>query len=141
MTAADYRRAYSGPDWQARELLPPIRTVTSAPVLVPNGERVRVLGPGYHADNGGTLVSGGEMPPDFPPADAAALLLGLLDEFSFQSNGDRARAFANMLCPALKLGGFVRGNTPVDVREADEPQTAKPAPALCFATLPPERFN
>ena len=35
------------------------------------------------------------------------------------------RAFAAMITPALKMGGFIRGFIPVDVREADQPQTGK----------------
>ncbi len=110
---------------EARELLPAIRTVAAAPVIVPDGDGVKVLGPGYHAENGGTLIAGGELPPDMPPDEAAKLLIGTLDEFVFQCPGDKARAFAAMLTPALKMGGFIRGFIPVDVREADQPQTGK----------------
>ena len=110
---------------EARELLPFIRTVAAAPVIVPDGEGVRILGPGYHADNGGTLVAGGELPPDMSADEAAALLLATLDEFVFLCPGDKARAFAAMITPALKMGGFIRGFIPVDVREADQSQTGK----------------
>jgi len=110
---------------EARELLPAIRTVAAAPVIVPDGEGVKILGPGYHPDNGGTLVAGGELPLEIPADEAAALLLATLDEFVFQSPGDKARAFAALITPALKMGGFIRGFIPVDVREADQPQTGK----------------
>lgn len=110
---------------EAREVLPNIRTVAAAPVIVPDGDGVKVLGPGYHPENGGTLVAGGELPPELPPDEAAALLLATLDEFVFQCPGDKARAFAAIITPALKMGGFIRGFIPVDVREADQPQTGK----------------
>jgi hypothetical protein len=110
---------------EAQEFLPPIRTVTNAPVIVPDGDGVKILGPGYHRENGGTLVAGGETPPDMGTDAAAKLLLGLLNEFLFQCPGDKARAFAAMLTPALKIGGFIRGSTPVETREADQPQTGK----------------
>ncbi len=110
---------------EARELLPSIRTVAAAPVIVPDGDGVKVLGPGYHTENGGTLVVGGEIPPAKSADEATALLLATLDEFVFQCPGDRARAFAAMLTPALKMGGFIRGFIPVDVREADQSQTGK----------------
>ncbi len=110
---------------EAREVLPTIRTVAAAPVIVPDGDGVRVLGQGYHSENGGTLISGGEAPIDMSPDEAASMLLGTLDEFVFQCPGDRARAFAALLTPALKMGGFIRGFIPVDVREADQPQTGK----------------
>jgi hypothetical protein len=110
---------------EAREMLPTIRTVAAAPVIVPDGDGVKVLGPGYHVENGGTLVAGGEMPHEMSADEAAKLLLATLDEFIFQCPGDKARAFAAMLTPALKMGGFIRGFIPVDVREADQPQTGK----------------
>jgi hypothetical protein len=110
---------------EARELLPAIRTVAAAPVIVPDGDGVKVLGPGYRAENGGTLVIGGELPPEMPACEAAALLLATLDEFVFQCPGDKARAFAAMLTPALKMDCFIRGFIPVDVREANESQTGK----------------
>jgi hypothetical protein len=110
---------------EARETLPPICTVAAAPVIVPDGDRVKILGRGYHSDNGGTLISGGELPPEMSADKAAALLIASLDEFNFQCEGDKARAFAAMLTPALKMGGFIRGFIPVDVREADQPQTGK----------------
>jgi hypothetical protein len=110
---------------EAREVLPTIRTVAAAPVIVPDGDGVKVLGPAYHIENGGTLVVGGEIPPEMPADEAAKLLLTTFDEFLFQCPGDKARAFAAMLTPALKMGGFIRGFIPVDVREADQPQTGK----------------
>jgi hypothetical protein len=110
---------------EAREVLPIIHTVAAAPVIVPDGDGVKVLGQGYHVENGGTLVVGGETPPELPANEAAKLLLDTLNEFVFQCAGDKARAFGAMLTPALKMGGFIRGFIPVDVREADQPQTGK----------------
>ena len=110
---------------EAREILPAICTVAAAPVIVPDGGSVKILGPGYHVENGGTLVVGGETPDEIPADEAAKLLLSTLDEFIFQCPGDKARAFAALLTPALKMGGFIRGFIPVDVREADQPQTGK----------------
>ena len=110
---------------EARKLLPTIRTVAAAPVIVPDGDGVKILAPGYHAENGGTLVVGGAVPPEMTVDEAAALLLATLAEFVFQCPGDRARAFAAMITPALKMGGFINGFIPVDVREADQPQTGK----------------
>jgi hypothetical protein len=110
---------------EARDILPTIRTVAAAPVIVPDGDGVKVLGPGYHLENGGMLIAGGELPLDVSVEEAVPLLLATLDEFVFQCPGDRARAFAALLTPALKMGGFIRGFIPVDVREADQPQTGK----------------
>jgi hypothetical protein len=110
---------------EARTLLPKICTVAAAPVIVPDGDGIKILGKGFHNQNGGTLVTGGEMPTEMAAEEAAKLLLASLDEFRFQCPGDKARAFAAMLTPALKMGGFIRGFIPVDVREADESQTGK----------------
>ena len=111
---------------EARELLPPISSIVSAPVITqgPDGE-CAILGKGYHDDLGGILITGGDMPPQVPVAEAAAALRGLIDETDFQSEGDRSRALAAFIVPALRLGGGLKGNVPVDAAEADKSQSGK----------------
>ena len=109
----------------ARELLPPIVCLAPAPVLIDTGDEPRLLGPGYHRDGGGILVTGGETPPSVPVEQAAADLGNLLRDFDFQTAADRSRALAMLLTPALKLGGFLTGPTPIDVAEADQSQSGK----------------
>jgi hypothetical protein len=111
---------------EARELLPHISSIVSAPVITDAGDgQVAIIGPGYHEELGGILVTGGTMPPQVPPAEAAASLKWLVEEFDFQSEGDRARALAAFITPALRIGGFLKGNVPIDVAEADQSQSGK----------------
>ena len=111
---------------EARESLPAIGSVLRCPVITetPSGD-VAILGPGYRPELGGLLIVAGDTPPQVPVAEAAEALRWLLDEFSFQSEGDRARAVAAFITPALRIGGFLRGNIPVDVAEADQSQSGK----------------
>jgi hypothetical protein len=111
---------------EAREFLPSIGSVLRCPVLTetPSGDAA-ILGQGYHAELGGLLIVAGDAPPQVPVAEAAEALRWLLEEFSFQSEGDRARAVAALITPALRMGGLIRGNVPVDVAEANASQSGK----------------
>ena len=111
---------------EAREYLPAIGSVLRCPVITETASgEVAILGRGYHTDLGGLLVTAGETPPQVPVAEAGEALRWLLEEFAFQSEGDRSRAVAAFITPALRMGGFVRGNVPIDVGEADQSQSGK----------------
>jgi len=110
---------------EAREFLPSIGSVLRCPVITEASGDVAILGQGYHAELGGLLIVAGDTPPQVPVDEAAAALRWLLEEFSFQSEGDRARAVAAFITPALRFGGFLRANVPVDVAEADASQAGK----------------
>jgi hypothetical protein len=111
---------------EARELLPPIASVLRCPVLIEKDlNTVSVLGEGYHPQLGGLLIVAGEAPPQFPPQHASLLLSSLIDEFDFQSPGDRSRALAAFLTPALRMGGHLKGSVPIDCAEADQSQSGK----------------
>ena len=111
---------------EAREFLPSIASVLRCPVITETASGdVAILGKGYHPELGGLLVVAGDTPPQVPVAEAAAALRWLVEEFEFQTEGDRSRALAAFLTPALRIGGFIRGNVPVDVAEADQSQSGK----------------
>ena len=112
---------------EAREFLPSIAGVLRCPAITETASGdVAILGKGYHAELGGLLVvSGDTPPPQVPVAEAAAALRWLVEEFEFQTEGDRSRALAAFLTPALRIGGHIRGNVPVDVAEADQSQSGK----------------
>lgn len=105
--------------------LPSIRGLSASPVIVAEGRGVKVLGRGYHPESGGILVTSRQTPPDVPLPKALELLRLLVEEFAFQSPGDRSRALAAFITPALRLGGWIDGPVPVDVAEADESQAGK----------------
>ncbi|HEV7924503.1 MAG TPA: BT4734/BF3469 family protein [Verrucomicrobiae bacterium] len=111
---------------EARELLPPVVSVLRCPVLIETDKReVVILGRGYHAELGGLLIVDGDTPPRVELSEAVASLKWLIEEFDFQSEGDKSRALAAFLTPALRLGGFLRSNIPIDVAEADMSQAGK----------------
>lgn len=110
---------------EAREILPPIASVLRCPVLVESGEGVKVLSRGYHRELGGLLIVAGEEPPKVPLEEAVALLKWAIEQFDFQSEGDQSRALAAFITPALRMGGLLKTNAPIDVGEADKSQAGK----------------
>ena len=111
---------------EALEFLPPIASVLNCPAIVETetGE-VAILGRGYHSELGGLLVKEGDAPPQVALAEAVASLRWLVDEFDFPSESDRSRALAALITPALRIGGFLKGNIPIDCAEADKSQSGK----------------
>jgi len=109
----------------ALDHLPPIATLTRCPVMVAAGDGFEILSKGYHALNGGILVTAGIQPCEVELGEAVASLLDLLSEFEFATPGDRSRAIASMITPALKMGRWITGYVPVDVAEADQSQSGK----------------
>jgi hypothetical protein len=110
----------------AREMLPTIRQLVSAPVLIPDGNgETTVIGKGYHPHAGGTFVTNGTTPPIVPLADAIDLLKDALADFDFADGGDASRALASLISPAMKIGGWIDDDFPLDIAEADQSQSGK----------------
>jgi len=109
----------------AREHLPAISSILRCPVMIECHEDLNILGKGYHEENGGILITAGEPPEEVELPVAVKALNDLLSEFDFQTPGDKARALASFITPALKMGGFITGSIPVDVAEADQSQSGK----------------
>ena len=111
---------------EARTLLPCIETVVGCPVAVETetGD-LKILVRGYYPWGGGLLVKRGEEPPRVGLNEATDALVGLLADFDFQTPGDRSRAIAAFISPALAFGGFLKNRVPADVAEADKSQSGK----------------
>lgn len=109
---------------EARTYLPNITGLINCPVIVSTDVGPQIVGKGYHPDTG-LFVTGGQTPPQVELSEAVAALQELLAEFDFQSLGDRSRAVASFITPALKLGRHLHGNVPADVAEADQSQAGK----------------
>jgi hypothetical protein len=109
---------------EARTYLPRITGLINCPVIVSIRGGVQIAGQGFHLDTG-LFITGGQMPQQVELSDAVAAVQDLVSEFDFQSAGDRSRALASFITPALKLGGHLRGNVPADVAEADQSQSGK----------------
>jgi len=110
---------------KARDHLPHITKLCSCPVFASLPEGGKVLGPGWHGSHGGLYVAGGDIPPSVPWPAAVRSLKDLLVDFDFPSPGDRSRAIASFITPALHFGGWLRGFVPADVGEADASQSGK----------------
>ena len=111
----------------ARDLLPQLRQVVCAPIIVETGDRrCEILGEGYHPFGGGTFVAGGvKLEGPFGCAISASILSSLFADFDFATPSDLSRAMACMISPALKTGGILTCDFPLDFAEADQSQSGK----------------
>ena len=109
---------------QAEEFLPAITGLINCPVIKETEKGLKVLEKGYDSESG-LFVTKGEPPKNVKLSKAVESLVSLLDDFEFQTGGDRSRALAALITPALKLGGFIDGRIPLDVSEADQSQAGK----------------
>jgi hypothetical protein len=110
----------------AREFLPRIRQMVSSPVLIPDGDLgTAVIGKGYHPHAGGTFVTGGEEVQTVALNEAIEILAGCLIDFDFPDGGDASRAMASLISPAMKMGGWIDDDFPLDLAEADQSQSGK----------------
>jgi hypothetical protein len=109
----------------ARERLPNILTLAPCPVLAKCSTGAMVLGPGWHDFGGGLFVTGGDQPPVIALPEAVRVLSEMLEDFDFSEAGDRSRAIASLIGPALRLGGWLKDPLPIDIGEADASQSGK----------------
>ena len=110
---------------EARELLPPVANVLHCPVITEHEGKIIVLSKGYHRVLGGLLILEGEEPETLTLKEARKVLLWTVEELAFQTPADKSRVLASRITPALKLGGWLRGSTPLEVMEANEQQAGK----------------
>lgn len=109
----------------ARERLPNVCAMSACPVLANEGGNPKSLGRGWHALGGGLFITGGEAPPHVSIAEAVQTLSDTLIDFEFSSAGDRSRALASLIAPALRFGSWLHNPLPVDIGEADSSQSGK----------------
>jgi hypothetical protein len=118
----------------AVNLLPPIAGLVNAPVLLNDEKGCRLVEQGY--DRGSSLmVTGGAVLYPIPLEEATKALHEMLAEFAFQTPGDRSRALAALITPALRFGGHIRGPIPIDLAEADDSQSGKTYRIKCTAAI------
>lgn len=125
---------------EAANMLPRVRGLINCPVLREANGTLAVADCGYDEDTE-LLVTGGKMPPEVELSKAVAALLDLLAEFDFQTEGDKARAVASLITPALKVGGFLKYRVPADVAEADQSQSGKTYRQKIVAALYNEKVS
>jgi hypothetical protein len=93
---------------EARTLLPRVDGLITCPIIREVDGLALPSGTGYDPITR-LLITGGTQAEDVDVQTASQALLGLLNEFDFQSEGDKARAVASMISPGLKAGGFHQG--------------------------------
>jgi hypothetical protein len=109
---------------QRRTLLPTIRGLLKFPLLVERNGELAALPPGFDCATGLFIESRAPVQ-DVPLDEAVRLLVDLLADYEFYSGGDRSRAVASFLTPALKFSRLIDGPIPIDVAEADDSQAGK----------------
>jgi hypothetical protein len=91
-----------------RDLLPKLNGVLHCPLLVEKDGRLHGVEQGYDEVTG-FFVATAQRPETIELQQAVELLSGLVHGFDFVTPGDRSRAIASLLTPALKLGGLIKG--------------------------------
>src|SRR5262249_6259309 len=86
-------------------MLPALRLVANSAVFAEREGKLIVLGRGVH---GGLYVMRDlDVPEDIPEWEAIESLQQLLCDYDFLSDGDRSRAIASLISPALRFGGLL----------------------------------
>lgn len=102
--------------------LPEIKLLSPCPVITEFDGSLKII-TGYDPHTG--IYAKGVKPELMDLEKAVQYLRAILDEFDFVSEGDRARAIASLITPALVAGGLLRGRAPIDLGEADQSQAGK----------------
>lgn len=111
----------------ARKWLANISMIADCPIIVENEGGLKILQRGFHPEFGGILVICSENGRinNWHPSVCVIALKWILSEFDFLTPGDSARAFAALITPALKMGGLLKGRSPLIVCESDQSQAGK----------------
>ena len=103
--------------------IPKINLVTNSPVILKNEDNTCRVVNSYDATSG--ILSTGVPAEDVPLDEAIALLNNLLSDFNFQGAGDKSRALAALLTPALVSGKVLDARAPIMMLQADKSQSGK----------------
>lgn len=125
---------------EAASLLPRVQGLINCPVIREVKGELVVAASGYDEVTG-VLVTGGSEPMTVALTQARGALSDLLADFDFQSEGDKARAMASMITPALKMGGLLSCPVPAEIAEADQSQAGKGYRQKVFAAVYNERLS
>jgi hypothetical protein len=125
---------------EAVKFLPRVEGLINCSLITEVDGELLVSGRGYD-ERIRLLVTGGNKPPNVSFGEAVPALLNLFADFEFQSAGDKARATASLISPALKIGGFLRGRVPADVAEADQSQSGKTYRQKVMAAIYNEKLS
>lgn len=108
------------------KLMPKINGIVQCPMLIEKDGKLHLVNNGYDETTGYLVINARPVKEEGMSLDIALQLLKhLVDNYEFMTPGDRSRALASIITPALKLGGLLKGHIPVDVAEADQSQAGK----------------
>ncbi len=122
-----------------RTMLPKLNGILQCPLLVERDGQLHRVTEGYD-EHTGFFIAGGRSPECMSLQDAVMFLESLVNDFDFVTPGDKSRATASLLTPALKLGGMIQGPIPVDVAEANASQSGKTYRQKLIAALYNQRL-
>ncbi len=109
----------------AADILPAIKVVSRLPVIAEINGQIQILEHGYHEENGGIYITSNKKIPTVDINEALTAIDNLHQDFDFKTPADKSRAFAMLITPALKMGGFFASPTPIDIAEANASQSGK----------------
>ena len=104
------------------EALNPLVVCSPVPVLTKSNGELRLIR-GYDRASG--IYAAGEVTIPSSLEEAVAILSEVDACTAFVSEGDRSRAMAHILAPALAMGGLIESHTPILFVEADDSQSGK----------------
>lgn len=103
-------------------LLPKLTMVTRFPVLYSGQDGIRVIDT-YDSESG--IFASSRSLEELPLNTALEILKSIFCDFDFETPGDRSRAFAALITPALVFGRFLQDRIPVTMIMADKSQAGK----------------
>jgi hypothetical protein len=102
-----------------RTYLKRISLLANCPIITQDEDgEIQILGKGYHPLLGGVYVTRGRRPPQVPLKEAIRAIARAFEDFKFANFCSQMRAWANVITPALKLGGLLRGHAPIQYAES-----------------------
>jgi hypothetical protein len=104
--------------------LPKLNGILHCPLLVEKDGKLHRAEQGYD-ETTGYYIDNNQQVETMSLSDAVNVLNKILQDFDFVTKGDRSRAFASLITPALKFGGLLKDAVPVDVAEANASQSGK----------------
>ena len=103
--------------------IPKINLVTNAPVILKDENNSCRIVNSFDAASG--ILSAGIPAEEVALDEAIGLLNNLLSDFIFQGAGDKSRALAALLTPALVSGKVLDARAPIMMLQADKSQSGK----------------
>ena len=111
----------------AQTHLKEIHQVAQCPILLRTPDGPKIIHSGFcrRNDGIGIYITNRSTVPTVPLETAIAAVLSLTDDLHFKTPADKSRALAHYISPAIKMGGWLEADFPLDMSEAEESQSGK----------------